>query len=362
MLASLVFRLLLLVLLVLMPLCSSLMPTEHPPPTFQRHQHQHQHPAHHDCPAIIKELQRTVGGLSLVALALLGGPAPAPASQALQLEVDFPALLQVARDNQDAVKKLALQSANAVKLTGKPDNWIQFVRDAGAGDVIMEVNGLPIDVSLQSEKGVLDVGVWTDKADLSFVVSSQYLPKLPLLLKRFPVVTDVESAKEREVAFEEALAPAVPFSDQTTFDLLGKGWTNQQVLGCLSLGVGAAYASTYAYYWKGIQEQEEKAQKKREAAAEKRKAATGSRSAKQNAQSEKPKKEPKPNETKPKEVPAKEETVSTANRKVEVGKEDPVIASVSEDPSDEFAVPVSSNTASVDPPKKKRKWYKLGLR
>ena len=300
------------------------------------------------------ELHRSVASLGLVAVTLLGLPAQAPASQALQVDVDFPAILQIAKDNQEVVKKLALQTASAVKVTGKPDNLVQFLRDAGAGDVVLEVNGLPLDVSLLSEKGVVDVGVWTDKADLSFTVSSQYLPKLPLLLKRFPAVTDVDSAKEREATFEEALAPAVPFADQTWFDILDKGWTNQQVLGYGSLGLGAAYATTYAYYLKGIQEEEAEAEKKRQAAAEKRKSAAKSQ----------PKSE---TSSAPKQVKdRKQKELDVESSTAKNGDLIPLAASanaVEPSSSNVLAVPIKSRSDPPDDqPKKKRKWYKLGFR
>lgn len=325
-------------------LCSALTP---PVPSHQQQQQQWRPHCHHHCDAPLQLHRRGVATLGLAAVALLGVPAPAPASQALQVNVDFPALLQVAKDNQDVVKKLALQTASAVKVTGKPDNLIQFVRDAGAGDVILEVNGLPVDVSLQSEKGVVDVGIWTDKADFSFTVSSQYLPKLPLLVKRFPAVTDVASAKERETTFEEALAPAVPLADQTWFDILNRGWTNQQVLGYGSLGLGAAYASTYTYYLKGIQDEEKEAENKRQAAAEKRKAAAKTQQTLETASAEKQAKD-----SKQKGLKVESSTSGGA------AKEDDLIPLVAK------ANAVEANTSSTlaDSPKKKRKWYKLGSR
>ena len=334
-------------------LCSALTP----PLLKPEHQQQQQLWHHH----VAKELQRSAGGLGLAAVALLGAPTLTPASQALQLEVDFNALVQVAKDNQDAVKKLALQTAGAVKVTGTPDNLIQFVRDAGAGDVILKVNGLPIDVSLQSEKGVVDVGVWTEKADFSFTVSSQYLPNLPLLVKRFPTVTDVVSAKEREVAFEQALAPAVPFAEQTTFDVLGKGWTNQHVLGYGSLGLGASYASTYVFYLKGIQEEEEKAEKKRQASAEKLKKAAKTPLKANTTSTSKQTKEPK----KPKDDKVSTEQNAESNTARRDDRKDPVLATSTDVDAtgNELSVPLSSSaSATDDSPKKKRKWFKLGFR
>lgn len=208
--------------------------------------------------------QKNLLSLGLVVTAWLSSPIATPAAQTLQVHVDLPALIQLAKDNQEVVKKLAFQASSTVHISGKPDNLLQFVRDAAAGDVWLDVNGLPVDISILSEKGVVSIGLWTEPADLNFEVASQYLPKLPLLLKRIPAVLDEGSAIERQEMFDQAQEPRVSLADQTTFDIFHKGWTDKQVLASTALGLGTSYAASYTYYVNAIQEEERAAELKRQ--------------------------------------------------------------------------------------------------
>ena len=294
-----------------------------------------------------------MGGLATaVALCPLNAPAASATTQILRLDVDVPALVQTARDNQDIILKLAQQTADAVHLspTNNMQNWrdwLELARDAAAGDVLLQINQGPVlDVSVQSSKGVVGLDVFTEAVgELSVTVASdKYLPfSLPLLTKRLPVVTDAASAAERAQAVNEAVAPPpfVRWTERTSFDVWHRGWKNGQVAGVLTLGLGSVYAGAYAYYQQAMQKAEQEAEEKRVAAAAKKKAAAKKASSSETTSSKK-KKAPEPKKAvvavKP-EVAAAEETAT--------------------------ATAVVSSNGSValaaEPKKKKRKWYTLWL-
>ena len=217
------------------------------------------------------------------------------ADEVIQINVNVPALIQIAKDNQDLALKLAQQTAGAVKITNYPksySNIFNFARDVAAGDVFVQINGFPIDVSLLSEKGAIDVDVSTEVGDVSVTFSSDFLPKLPFLSKRTissngavldttsgsrsndkndDVAPTKTSVRTRAAAAIQSTkdVPNVSILDQPFFlDPFQQKWTNQQVLGTTSLGLGVAYASSYAYYIKSIEEEEmATAAKKKNAAA-----------------------------------------------------------------------------------------------
>ena len=221
------------------------------------------------------------------------------ADEVIQINVNVPALIQIAKDNQDLALKLAQQTAGAVKITNYPksySNIFNFARDVAAGDVFVQINGFPIDVSLLSEKGAIDVDVSTEVGDVSVTFSSDFLPKLPFLSKRTissngavldttsgsrsndkndDVASTKTSVRTRAAAAIQSTkdVPNVSILDQPFFlDPFQQKWTNQQVLGTTSLGLGVAYASSYAYYIKSIEEEEMAAAAKKKNAAANNKA------------------------------------------------------------------------------------------
>lgn len=244
---------------------------------------------------VSKELQRQVGGISLAVITALPFALPAQAVEVLKIDADVPALVQLAKDNfnKDIALKLAKQTADAVKVTQFPSgvsDLKEFVRDVAAGDVFIELNGMPVDVSVLSDKGAIDVGVVTELGDISFTVTSPYLPKLPFLPKRVVTISSDDATSVLPLragaveATEAAVVPKKPLLDQAFFlDPLNKGWTNLQVLGSASLGLGAAYAGAYGFYVKSGQDEERKSREKKEAFAAKRKAAAKEVAAKEKA-------------------------------------------------------------------------------
>jgi hypothetical protein len=242
-------------------------------------------------PATLKDCQRqAVGGAIGLALATGSVPlSPAQAVEVIKVDADIPALIQIAKDNKDTAWKLAQQTAGVVKISDYPKSYaniINFVRDVAAGDVFVQLNGAPIDISLLSEKGALDIDLSTEYGDVSLTVTSGYLPKLPFLSKRAVSLpteaaevstadasTATESTKpirtRAAAALQAASQPKVPLLDRPVFvDPFQNTWTVKQILGTTSLGLGVAYASSYAYYVKSIEDEEKAmADKKKQAAA-----------------------------------------------------------------------------------------------
>jgi hypothetical protein len=224
-------------------------------------------------PSTVKVRQRQlVGTVGFVIATTI--PLSAQALEVIKIDADIPALIQIAKDNKDIALKLAQQTASAVKITDYPKSYLNlfnFARDAAAGDIFAQINGLPIDVSLLSEKGAIDVGVSTELGDISLTVTSKFLPKLPFLSKRVtPLSTAVDdnsvepSMVDKKVKSEsKGSVMERPFF----FGPFHQGWSVQQVLGTTSLGLGIAYASSYAYYIKSIEDEEK-------VIAEKKKVAT----------------------------------------------------------------------------------------
>jgi len=290
-----------------------------------------------------------VGSLATaVALCPLNAPAASATTQILRVDVDVPALVQTAKDNQDIILKLARQTADAVHLSSPTSStnwrdWLELARDAAAGDVLLQINQGPvIDVSVQSTKGVVGLDVFTEPVGaLSVTVASdKYLPfQLPLLTKRLPVVTDAASATARAQAVNEAIEPPpfVRWTERTGLDFWHRGWKNGQVAGVVSLGLGSVYAGAYAYYQQGMQKAEQEAEDKRVAAAAKKAAAAAKKTT-----TSKTKKASEPKKAVAAVQPEVETATATATATV-VG-------------SSGFAA-----VAAAEPIKKKRKWYTLWL-
>jgi hypothetical protein len=247
-------------------------------------------------PVTLKDCQRqAVGGAIGLMLATGTVPlSPAQAAEVIKVDADIPALIQIAKDNKDTAWKLAQQTAGAVKISDYPKSYaniINFARDVAAGDVFVQLNGAPIDISLLSDKGALDIDLSTEFGDLSLTVTSSYLPKLPFLSKRvvsIPSETAGTSAVDTSTATEStkpvrtraaaallaASQPKVPLLDRPVFvDMFENTWTVKQILGTTSLGLGVAYASSYAYYIKSIEDEEKAMAEKKRKAATKAKAA-----------------------------------------------------------------------------------------
>jgi hypothetical protein len=237
-------------------------------------------------PSSLKECQRQLfGSVSLVVATSL--PISAHAVEVIKIDADIPALIQIAKDNKDLALKLAQQTAGVVKITDYPksySNLLNFVRDVAAGDVFVEINGIPIDVSLLSEKGAIDIDLFTEVGDISVTVSSDILPKLPFLSKRVVPISKTTTDNSNSNSIEEPTkvvrtraAAAIQAANNAKGSMLDRpfiidpfqqGWTVKQVLGTTSLGLGLAYASSYAYYVKSLEEEEmAAAEKKKNAAA-----------------------------------------------------------------------------------------------
>lgn len=271
---------------------------------------------------LMKEIQRqAVGGIGMAVMTAL--PLSAHAVQVVRIDADIPSLIQIAKVNKDVVLKLAQQSASAVSITKWPTNLFEFARDAAAGDVFVEINGSPIDLSLLSELGGIDVGISTEQGDISVTLTSKLLPKLPFLSKRVVPLSSVDPTATSATATVTKAAAAVlaesapkkALLDRPFFlDPLHKGWTNLQVIGSTTLGLGAAYGGAYAYYIKSADEEERASQLKKEAAAAKRKEAT--------------KKEPEA---------AEEKKEAAAAKKKETAKKEPVAKKVAKKPVEEVA-------------------------
>jgi hypothetical protein len=192
------------------------------------------------------------------ATVMLTSPFPANAAasaQVIQIEADLPALIQIAKDNVDILKTLAQQSASAVSIRTGPINWLEFARDAAAGDVFVELNGNPIDISLLSDKGIADAQVSTSVGDLSVTVASKYLPKLPLLSKR---IVDISDSAKSVLTTESAVDPSAEEEPQPSWIQI-----TPELAGGAALGLGVAYGASYAYYIKSGQDEERAAQEKR---------------------------------------------------------------------------------------------------
>lgn len=221
----------------------------------------------------VKDLHRHVSrGIGVLAI-FTASPLTSNAIEVIKIDADIPAMVQIAKDNKELVLKIAKQAASAVHISKFPTNLVEFARDAAAGDAFVEINGYPIDISLLSGKGAIDVSLSTENGDLSLTISSTYLPKLPFLSKRVvPLPTNAGVVEVEE-------GPRISLLEQPFFlDPLQKGWTNLQVLGTTTLALGTAYATSYAYYIKsGEDEEKAAAEKKREFA---RKAAEAKKAAK----------------------------------------------------------------------------------
>jgi len=288
-------------------------------------------------PKTIQECQRqAVGGAIGLALATGAVPlSPANAVEVIKIDADIPALIQIAKDNKDVALKLAQQTVGVVKISDYPKSYgniINFARDVAAGDVYVQLNGNPIDVSLLSEKGALDIDLSTEFGDVSVTLTSSYLPKFPFLSKRVVEIpkevatastVDTSSTTEstkpvrtRAAAALQAANQKVPLLDRPMFvDPFQNTWTLKQILGTTSLGLGVAYASSYAYYIKSIEDEEKAMADKKKQAAAKAKAATASKKVEKASVAVETETAPTPEAVAPTPVapktPAKKETKST---------------------------------------------------
>lgn len=213
--------------------------------------------------SVPKPLQK-VAAVAGISAASVVAPPSSHAYEVIKLQADVPALVHIAKTNKDTILDLAKQSASAIHISKLPENKLEFLRDAGAGDVLLNLNGIPLDVSLISEKGAIDVELATEKGQLSFTISSEYLPKLPLFAKQYQYDGSPEQTVERLEAAVSTVPPT-PFLEQISwFDVLEKGWTNMDVLGSVALTLGVAYGGSYAFYEESNAREEREAKEKME--------------------------------------------------------------------------------------------------
>jgi hypothetical protein len=290
-----------------------------------------------------------------------------PPPEVIRIQADIPALFQVAKNNKDVLLKVAQESNDAVKISKFPDNLVQFARDAAAGDVLLNVNGIPIDVSLLSEKGGIDINLSTEKGDVSLTLTSPYLPKLPLFSKRIVPLTKegiaVEEVERLETAkafvVNEAKDKELKVKDDTPFiyqvsslDVFNRGWTNQNVIGWTGLPIGTAYVTAYYTYLDEQEKAEQESAAKAKAAAEKRKKDAAVAAAKKKSAA-------KIKEAEEKETQAKKRfTILTPEEAAVAAILERDEAAVKDLPQ-EFYVPTSN--AFISKKKTRRRWYMLWL-
>jgi hypothetical protein len=223
------------------------------------------------------------GGPSAAAIETNSSP-PSPPAVALQIQVDVQGLKKLAQEQQQkvdaisTVRTLVNTLSPYVKLSQFPSAKWDFVRDALAGDALITVNGIPLDISVASAPGTIDVALNGFDTDFSFSISNTFLPRLPFATKRTVRDGVVAEPAGRTVLLDRqknALPPPPGggLGDRTDLDLFHRGWTNGQVLGTTSLAVGAAYAGSYGYYTVENEQAEAEAERKQLAAKKKKAAA-----------------------------------------------------------------------------------------
>jgi hypothetical protein len=218
-------------------------------------------------------------GVAPAAAAMIESPPPSPpAVLALQIQVDVNGLKKLAQqvDAISTVRTLVNTLSPYVKISQLPSAKWDFVRDVVAGDALITVNGVPIDVSVASAPGQIDVALNGFDTDFTLSISNTFLPRLPFATKR--TVRDgvvAEPAGRTVLVNRQNALPPPPvggLGDRTDLDLFHRGWTNGQVIGIASLAVAAAYAGSYGYYTVENEQAEAEAERKQLAAAAKRKA------------------------------------------------------------------------------------------
>jgi hypothetical protein len=222
------------------------------------------------------------GGTSAAAMIESSPPPPSPPAVALQIQVDVQGLKKLAQEQQQkvdaisTVRTLVNTLSPYVKISQLPSAKWDFVRDAMAGDALITVNGIPLDVSVASAPGTIDVALNGFDTDFSLSISNTFLPRLPFAAKRTVRDGVVAEPAGRTVLVDRqnALPPApVGLGDRTDLDLFHRGWTNGQVIATTSLGVAAAYAGSYGYYTVENEQAEAEAERKQLAAKKKKAAA-----------------------------------------------------------------------------------------
>lgn len=227
-----------------------------------------------------------VSGLATACIGFLAAccaPLPAaaqtPPPQVVNVQVNLSNLKQFVWENKDDLLRLlnkGIVSNVQIKL---PSNIIEFTKDALKGDVLLNVNGLPIDLSILSDKGGVDVTLISDQGDLSLTIASQYLPKLPLLDKPYIPLTPDAVAEFRAARLEMAKSgPPTFWEDVSVLDVFRQGWTNAQVIGSTALTIGYVSFAAKTVSDSEIGAAEREARLAEEAAEEKKRAAAERRS------------------------------------------------------------------------------------
>lgn len=234
---------------------------------------------------ILKHLQQQLASSSIGMAVLWSAPAMTPAAveipdTAVQIQVDVPGLIELAKSNADPIRQALREIAPYIKISQFPQAKWEFLRDAIAGDALISINGRETaDVSVASDAGILDVELHAFATDFSITISNDYLPKLPLAEKR-TIRNGVRAEPARVIprtTSEDTTTTVAPsatqgFWDRTDFDVWDQGWSNRRVIGTTSLLVGAAYAGSFAYYTAEQEREEAEAEQKKQSAIAKRKA------------------------------------------------------------------------------------------
>jgi hypothetical protein len=219
------------------------------------------------------KVQKEIGSITLgVITSLAPFHAVAVPSDIVKIEVDAPKVIEIAKSNRDATLELIKQASGAVTIS-KPSNLLNFVRDAAAGDILAEINGSPIDVSFMVKKGVADLAINTEVGDISLTFASPLIPNIPLLEKRIPAVTSgapKEPPKSTQLISDDKIPSTTAMQSFWDRDFVN-GYSYKQVAGWGTLGLGAIYGVSYAYYEQSLAEEEAKSAEKKKAAAEKAK-------------------------------------------------------------------------------------------
>jgi hypothetical protein len=190
-------------------------------------------------------------------LALAATPSPSSQVALVNVQIDANGLQRFVWDNRDELVGLVRRGLAAANLRIEwPSawNWVDLARDALGGDVLLNVNGVPVDVSILSQRGGVDLAVISDQGDLSLTIASQYLPKLPLLEKNkadIPVTPEaVAEYRATRLAVAQRGAPPLFFWDDVSLldYVFHQGWTNGQVLGSTALAIGYVYFAAKTVY------------------------------------------------------------------------------------------------------------------
>lgn len=204
-------------------------------------------------------------------------PLPAMADTPVYIEVDVAGLKQFVLENKSDFLRLGKGVLSNFQIE-MPKNLFDVTQQAIQGDVLLNVNGIPVDVSVLSDTGGVDVAVISDKGDISLTIASQYLPKLPLLEKPDIPINPEALADFRAARLEIARNGPPSFWEETSvLDLFRQGWTNGQVIGSTLFATGYAVLASKSVYDYEIQKAEREMERQQEVMEEKKRLAAAAR-------------------------------------------------------------------------------------